>query len=107
LITESKASSHESRTLHLLNKTGESVYEPKDHKGKEIIAGAKVRMVTAPDELTSGLPASDQSAIQAVVGKELRVEGFDTYGHVELMFRDKYDIIHCIWIRPIFLELLP
>jgi len=38
------------------------MYEPKDHKGNEIIAGAKVRMVTAPDELTSGLPASPDNS---------------------------------------------
>ena len=71
-----------------------------------MIVGTKVRMLAAPEELIFGLPESDQSAIQAVVGKKLTVEGFDKYGHVELRFKDKGKIIHYIWVSPSALQVV-
>jgi hypothetical protein len=82
------------------------MYEPIDQDGNKIIIGTKVRMLVAPKELISGLPASDQSAIQAIVGKVMIVKNFDKYGHAELRFRDKHKIIHYIWVRPSALQVV-
>ena len=74
--------------------------DPFDKDGNKLTVGTMVRMLVAPEELISGLPESDQAAIQAVVGKKITVKGFDKYGHVEPRFRDKKKIIHYIWVRP-------
>lgn len=63
-------------------------------------------MPSAPDELLSGLPEDDQLAIREIVGKELRVKGFDEYGHVELWFIDQEETYHYIWVRPSELEIV-
>lgn len=83
------------------------MYEPKDYKGNPVIVGARVRFLFAPPELISGLPESDQAAINGAVGNVLIVEEFDAYGHAELMFRDQNDQIHFIWVRSSALEVMP
>ncbi len=80
--------------------------DPIDKNGKRIVKGTKVRMPVAPKDLLSGLPEEDQSAIRAVIGKELTVKDFDKYGHVELHFLDKNDTFHYIWVRPSVLEVV-
>lgn len=77
-----------------------------DKDGNKIAIGTIVPMLVAPEELISGLPESDQAAIQAIAGKKLTVEGFDKYGHAELHFRDKEKIIHYIWVRPSALQVV-
>ena len=62
--------------------------------------GDFVTLVFAPETLLQGLPEADQDAIKAVVGKPVRVGGYDDYGHVELEFKDKNGIIHFIWVEP-------
>lgn len=85
---------------------GVYMHEPRDAHGKEIMSGMRVRLIVAPPELLTGLPESDQAAIVAAVGKEMVVEEFDSYGHVELMFKDAQDTIHFIWVRPTAVEIL-
>jgi hypothetical protein len=82
------------------------MHEPKDIHGKVVAAGARVRLVFAPPELVSGLPEEDRAAILDVVDKELVIEGFDSYGHAELMFTDRGGRIHFIWVQPKALEAL-
>ena len=83
-----------------------NMLEPIDKNGTKISKGTWVRMPSAPDELLSGLPEDDQLAIRDIIGKELRVKGFDKNGHVELWFIDKKETYHYIWVRPSELEVV-
>ncbi|STQ91758.1 hypothetical protein [Iodobacter fluviatilis] len=82
------------------------MHEPKDSLGKAVSVGARVRLLLAAPELINGLPESDQTAIQSVVGNVMVVEEFDQYGHAELMFNDEQGQIHFIWVKPSDLEVL-
>lgn len=82
------------------------MYKPIDQDGNKMTIGTTVCILIAPDELISGLPESDQSAIKAVEGKKLIIEDFDKYGHAELRFRDKNNHIHYIWVRPSALQVV-
>lgn len=71
-----------------------------DSQGEPLRHGDKVVYLDAREDLLRGLPASDQEVIKAQVGKVVKVEGFDDYGHVELVFTDAEEIIHFIWVEP-------
>ncbi len=80
------------------------LYEPLDCDGREIQPGDLVQLLQAPAELIDGLPEEDVMAICAQVGKMLRIEEFDQYGHAVLMFRDSQDMIHFISLAPKYLR---
>jgi hypothetical protein len=60
-----------------------------------------VLYLEAWETLLAGLPANDEAAIRLRVGKEMMVEGFDDYGHVELEFLEPGDeyISHTIRVE--------
>jgi hypothetical protein len=67
-----------------------------------------------PPGLLDGLPAEDQNAIVAIVGKPVRLVGYDDDGRAELHFDDPFDgragdysHTHSIWVAPEFIERLP
>ena len=74
--------------------------KPNDRAGIKIKIRNKVRFLEAPAKLLEGLPSEDQRAITEQVGNIMEVEGFDNYGHVELVFYDKSGTNHSIWVKP-------
>ena len=69
-----------------------------DANGEPLRQRDKVVLMEAPTELLNGLPASDQEAIKAKVGKLLIVEGFDEIGNAEVEFIDSEGSFHSIWV---------
>ena len=74
-------------------------------------AGEKVVLVAIPPGLLEGLPAEDQAAIRAVVGKPVTFVGYDDRGWLELHFanpfdseREQHSHAHSIWVAPEFIE---
>jgi len=74
--------------------------ESTDQKGNKIRKGTKVLFLEATSELLEGLSLEDQNAINDQIGKILKVESFNDYGHIELEFIDKNRINHSIWVEP-------
>lgn len=64
----------------------------------------KVILKGLPPGFLDNLPLEDQRAIQAVVGKRVRLNGYDADGRAELEFKEKRDITHSIWVDPKFIE---
>jgi hypothetical protein len=77
---------------------------PKDRKGRLLTVGDVVIVCEIPASLLAGLPAEDQDAISAQKGQKLAIVDFDKSGAAELEFTDVKDVIHTIWIEPVFLE---
>ena len=77
---------------------------PKDCKGRPLTVGDLVIVCEIPTSLLAGLPAEDQDAISAQRGQKLAIVDFDKSGAAELEFTDVEDVIHTIWIKPVFLE---
>jgi hypothetical protein len=75
-----------------------------DVNGRTLQEGDEVLLLSAPDELLSGLPYEDQSAIKSQIGKVMSVQDFDSQGNVELEFRSGEDMIHFIWIGSSYLR---
>lgn len=75
--------------------TRPSAYQPPRH---DLEVGDRVRLVTVPDELMSGLNERDAQAVLAVIGKIFAVNGFNPAGEIELEFRTKENILHTIWV---------
>ena len=75
-----------------------------DIDGEHLQEGDSVILLNAPDELLFDLPSQDQAAIKPQVGKVMSVQGFDEYGHVELEFKLGEEMIHFIWVKPLFLR---
>ncbi len=54
-------------------------------------AGERVVLVAVPPGLLDGLPDEDQRAITAIVGKPVKLCGYDDIGRAELSFDDPFD----------------
>ena len=68
-------------------------------------AGERVVLVAVPPGLLDGLPDEDQRAITAIVGKPIKLIGYDDIGRAELEFDDPFnDSIHTIWVKPEFIQ---
>jgi len=66
--------------------------------------GEMVILTGLPAGFLDDLPTEDQLAISKVVGKRVRLEGYDADGRAELMFRDAEGILHTIWVRQSFVK---
>ena len=73
-----------------------------------------VVLITVPPGLLDGLPAEDQRAITAIIGKPVMLVGYDEDGRAELYFADPFDVqsdeyshTHKIWVAPEFIERCP
>ena len=75
-----------------------------DVNGEILLEGDSVVLLNAPDELLSDLPSEDQADIKAQAGKAMLVQGFDEHGHVELEFKSEDEMIHFIWVKPLYLR---
>lgn len=75
-----------------------------DADGEALKEGDSVILLNAPDELLSDLPFEDQVAIKAQVGKAMPVQSFDEHGNVELEFKSDDEMIHYIWVKPLYLR---
>jgi hypothetical protein len=51
-----------------------------------------------PQGFSGGLPIEDQHAISEVVGKPVRLSGYDSDGRAELEFTDRKGITHFIYV---------
>jgi hypothetical protein len=60
---------------------------------------------TIPAGLIDGLPPEDQAAILEVVGKPVRLSGYDDLGRAELEFTDSLGTIHFIYVNPTSLRI--
>jgi hypothetical protein len=49
------------------------------------------------------LPAEDQGAISAIVGKRVQFNGYDEDGRAELGFKDADGTLHFVYVEPEFL----
>jgi len=73
--------------------------------------GEMVELTSIPPGLLDGLPAEDQRAIVAIVGKPVLLVEYDEHGRAELHFDDPFDgrvgnysHTHSIWVAPQFIE---
>jgi hypothetical protein len=62
--------------------------------------GDAVTLREVPSGLLDGLPAEDQRAIFAIVGKRVRLNEYDDGGRAELQFTDDQGVIHFIYVSP-------
>ena len=62
--------------------------------------GDTVVLKELPGGLLDGLPAEDQQAISAIVGKPIRLNEYDEAGRAELEFTDCGGGIHFIYVSP-------
>lgn len=68
-------------------------------------AGEKVVLVAIPPGLLDGLRDEDQRAINAIMGKPVKLCGYDDSGRAELEFDDPCDdSSHTIWVAPEFIQ---
>jgi hypothetical protein len=67
------------------------------HKPKP---GDTVILTEAPLGLLNGLPVEDRRAITDIVGKRVRLSGYDDEGRAELEFTDRAGGIHFIYVSP-------
>ena len=96
-----------SMTIYYRMKIETFPLKPNDNSGRKIRKRNKVIFLEAPVKLLAGLPSEDQRAITEQVGKVFEVEGFDDYGHVEIVFFDKFGRNHSIWVEPTALKVQP
>ena len=71
---------------------------------KRLTPKSKVILKGLPPGFLDGLPPEDQRAVHALVGKRVKFNEHDEYGHAELQFKDKEEITHFIWVDPKFIE---
>jgi hypothetical protein len=78
-------------------------------EGKRLRVGSRVILVALPPRLLDGLPDEDQRAIRAIVGKPVKLVGYDDRGSAELEFADPFTVqtdehihTHTIWVAPEF-----
>jgi hypothetical protein len=62
--------------------------------------GDSVVLAEAPAGLLEGIPSEDQKAILEIIGKSIRLAGYDDEGRAELEFRDADGGIHYIYVDP-------
>ena len=62
--------------------------------------GDTVLLTEAPSGLLDGLPMEDQRAIVEVIGKLVRLNGYDAEGRAELEFTDHDGEIHFVYVHP-------
>jgi hypothetical protein len=61
-------------------------------------------LAAIPPGFLDDLPTEDQEAISEIVGKPVRLRGYDEDGRVELQFKDRSDVMHVIWVDPKFVK---
>jgi hypothetical protein len=66
--------------------------------------GELVILKELPKGLLGGLPAEDQDAIIEIIGKPIRVTGYEEDGRVGLEFTDSEEVVHIIYVSPSFLN---
>jgi len=66
-------------------------------------AGRKVILTSLPLGFIDDLPAEDQRALLATVGKSIALNRYDEDGRAELEFVDREGVFHTIWVDPKFI----
>jgi hypothetical protein len=69
-------------------------------KARKFKVGDRVRVVEIPPGLTGSADVDTPSVFKRALGKTFRIEGFDAYGHLELMVTKR----DTIWIELEFVE---
>ncbi len=64
------------------------------------VQGEEVLLLGVPRGLLSDLPAADQAAIAAAVGRPVRVTNYEADGRVEVEFTDEGGTIHFLYVEP-------
>ena len=62
--------------------------------------GDSVVFIEAPSWLLDGLPKEDPKAISEIIGKPIRLVGYDEDGRAELEFTDGDGVIHFVYVNP-------
>ena len=65
--------------------------------------GDLVILRECPAGLEEDLPAADQQAISAIIGKPVRLNKYEDDGRAELEFTDADGVIHFLFVRPEFI----
>lgn len=65
--------------------------------------GDRVILRECPAGLLDDLPAADQQAISAIIGKPVRLNEYEDDGRAELEFTDADGVIHFLFVRPEFI----
>jgi hypothetical protein len=66
--------------------------------------GERVILRMLPPGFMDDLPAEDQRAISAVVGKPIVLKKYERDGRAELEFTDSDETIHLIYVDPKFIK---
>ena len=66
--------------------------------------GQKAILTALPPGLLDDLPEEDQKAISEIVGKPIRLVGFDDIGRAELEFQEQDGTIHYIFVTREFIR---
>ena len=67
-------------------------------------AGARVVITEAPPDLLYGLSGYVQQAIAEIIGKPVRLVGYDADGRAELEFLDRDNYLHFIYVDPLYIR---
>ena len=65
--------------------------------------GDRVILTECPAGLLDDLPAADQQAISAIIGKPVRLNEYDVDGRAELEFTDADGVIHFLFVGSEFI----
>jgi hypothetical protein len=70
------------------------------YEHRKPVPGDTVVLRELPSGLLDDLPAEDQRAISEIVGKPVRLNGYDDAGRAELEFTDCDGVVHFIYVNP-------
>jgi hypothetical protein len=67
-------------------------------------AGARVVITEEPPDLLYGLSGYAKQAILEIIGKPVRLVGYDADGRAELEFLDRDHYLHFIYVDPLYIK---
>jgi hypothetical protein len=70
---------------------------------REASPGSMVVLTELPPGFLESLPIRDQRALSRMVGKPVRLVGYDAHGKAEIEFTDSDEISHSICLDPSFI----
>lgn len=75
--------------------------KPDDKKPR---VGDVVVLIEIPPGLLNDLPSEDQEAIREVVGKSIKLSGYEGDGRAELEFKDRGGTVHFVYVEPRYIR---
>ena len=69
--------------------------------------GEKVVLKALPAGFLTDLPRSDKTAISKMIGRRIRLVGYEAAGRAELEFSDSKGVRHYLYVNPRFISAIP